>query len=792
MKTVPIGLQGWNKLTVSSCVTACDPGCNSNSYYSGSAYCSELLIGQELTRSLVDDNWWQSSINPRFSSLILLDVKPEGALLKYAGREIFVQVEHSVKLDNVPLDYAYAELYVRVQKTGEDVINSIYDVFTREQYEEIVKKADEGDRDAINHLAYLLFYGVPRLDIAQDMKRSHLLWKKAAELGQTEAIFAYGQDLYWDGGTIEEKKQALELYKKAADANNHKAIERLADMLYTGDEGLVEVDVDKAFEYYQKAYELGNMCAATSLGMCYYCGSGVKEDEKKAFTFFNERAFCSNSWASGWACYYLGRMYRLGVTQGEGEDRPIDKSRAFMYYRHAVECDIAAAMTEAGYMLFQGDGVRMDMDEAVQLWLKAAEKGEALAAYYLAMYYEDKETGNDPEKADYYQQLAADLGDEDAQREIELGLRVGEEPEKEIEEDMSSEPKEDYAALLVLTEDNPLEHARVIWRGFKANDYECTRRLRYVAFRANETKDVQTLTEILLNNGDSNDPLINDPLLDAVTTYDPLYKYNGMHSCMTNAMVRLYVDDIAFNDEKDEIEPISEAPKEDTVKWWYSWYQRNDCASMQRRIYDSALPYAYGGNGDAQYIVGNLLYYGAKEQYSTPAAVYIESDTKEARSWLEKAAENNIGKACAMMMDSFNEESERFTYYMHKGAELNEPRCLEAMHKMSARQGHEKEAFEQLKRLADTDDLSAMLQLAEYYRTGYGVKKDENEAFRLVMYVWNHSSITPYNDVYERAGNLLQRYYKEGVGTPIDPVKAMDICEIMDREEKRLDNLLSR
>ena len=129
---------------------------------------------------------------------------------------------------------------------------------------------------------------------------------------------------------------------------------------------------------------------------------------------------------------------------------------------------------------------------------------------------------------------------------------------------------------------------------------------------------------------------------------------------------------------------------------------------------------------------------------------------------------------------------------MHKGAELNEPRCLEAMHKMSARQGHEKDAFEQLKRLADTDDRSAMLQLAEYYRTGYGVEKDENEAFRLVMYVWNHSSITPYNDVYERAGNLLQRYYKEGVGTPIDPVKAMDICEIMDREEERLDDLLSR
>ncbi len=112
---VQAGLMEKTTITVTGYVTACDPGCNSISSYNGSKRLSELDHEQELT-GLIEDKWWRSSIRHRFDSLYLIEVRPDGVLLRYGKQEVFVLMERSRKLDQIPLDYAYGELYVSVQK----------------------------------------------------------------------------------------------------------------------------------------------------------------------------------------------------------------------------------------------------------------------------------------------------------------------------------------------------------------------------------------------------------------------------------------------------------------------------------------------------------------------------------------------------------------------------------------------------------------------------------------------------------------------------------------------------
>ena len=150
--SVPVGLLGWTTITVTGYVTACDPGCNHTSSYRGTKRLSELSLGQELT-DLVTDPWWRSSIRHRFDSLYLIEVRPDGALFRYGKQEVFVASEKSKKLEQIPLDYAYGELYVRVQKETGDFITSKHDIFSPEAYDAILKAAENGDAEAITHLA---------------------------------------------------------------------------------------------------------------------------------------------------------------------------------------------------------------------------------------------------------------------------------------------------------------------------------------------------------------------------------------------------------------------------------------------------------------------------------------------------------------------------------------------------------------------------------------------------------------------------------------------------------------
>lgn len=442
---VPVGLLGWTGISVTGYITACDPGCNHTSSYHGSKTLPELKPGDELT-AMIDDKWWHSSVGHKFAPLYLVEVRPDGALLRYGKQDIFVPSDGSKKLDEIPLDYAYGDLYVNVDKDpGADYMSSLYDIFTPEAYEAIVAAANKGDAEAINHLAYIRYYGVPRLGLDRNYAEAHRLWEKAAKMGHPKAIYCYATDFYYGDGVEEDQAKAFELFKKADQAGCEAVYLKLADIYLSGVEGVVEQDLDKALAYFTKAHELGYMNSGIYLGLMYYQGMGVEEDMEKAYKYFYPLTSCSGKWASGWADYYIGLFYEEGLAGLTPDDRT-----AFVYMEASAKLGNTMAMNKLAIMIGSGQGTAVDYDAAVNWWKKALEEGDADGAYYLAFYYAHDDGGNDPELAEKYQKIAAEMGHEMAQQEIEHGVLPG-----FLEDSDTDEPEDEPEDEPVEPEDEP-------------------------------------------------------------------------------------------------------------------------------------------------------------------------------------------------------------------------------------------------------------------------------------------------------------------------------------------------
>jgi len=104
------------KVTLWGYVVACDPGCNNMESYHGSIDTADIQPDQDLT-NIIENPWWRSSINYRFSKLTFVELREADALFRYGESEVVVPfgAEKAKQLEQVGLSYAYAELYVQVE-----------------------------------------------------------------------------------------------------------------------------------------------------------------------------------------------------------------------------------------------------------------------------------------------------------------------------------------------------------------------------------------------------------------------------------------------------------------------------------------------------------------------------------------------------------------------------------------------------------------------------------------------------------------------------------------------------
>lgn len=248
---------------------------------------------------------------------------------------------------------------------------------------------------------------------AKDYKTAMTQFESAAERGHDEAQYYIGLCYAKGFGVKKDMDKAFEWYNKAAEQGNAKAMLDLAVSCYMEGKG-VKKDEKKAYDLIEKAADKGEPDAMWILGEQYIAGikdpsdPGVKKAEKlwkKAFDIYRKRAQKGDTSA----------MCRVGRCYLRGRGVKQDKNEYVKWIRKAADSGDGAAMFKLGDLYYRGKDLPKDMDEAVEWYAKAAENGELSAMLKLGGLYERGDrVEKDPLEAIRWYALAAETGDETA------------------------------------------------------------------------------------------------------------------------------------------------------------------------------------------------------------------------------------------------------------------------------------------------------------------------------------------------------------------------------------------
>lgn len=164
-------------------------------------------------------------------------------------------------------------------------------------YYELMKKAEEGDLDAMFGVASYIIWGDPTSTVEPEMGERALKYYEAnADAGDGDSMLDLGA-MYLEGrGVPKDEKKAMEWYRKGAGAGAYRACRCLGNYykydtlddgtpVPTADEGRLQ----KAFEWFQRgAEEQHEENCLYELGDFYSYGICIPKDEKKAFELYQE------------------------------------------------------------------------------------------------------------------------------------------------------------------------------------------------------------------------------------------------------------------------------------------------------------------------------------------------------------------------------------------------------------------------------------------------------------------------------------------------------------------------
>lgn len=117
--------------------------------------------------------------------------------------------------------------------------------------------------------------------------------------------------------------------------------------------------------------------AQIELGLLYFRGRGVPEDDVAAFQWFSRAA----ALGSPEGMYHLANMYAFGHGIPKAEADPDE--RAAQFYFEAARRGHAPAQHSLGIFYLTGKGVQQDRPEAEKWFRRAAAQGHAEAQRFL-------------------------------------------------------------------------------------------------------------------------------------------------------------------------------------------------------------------------------------------------------------------------------------------------------------------------------------------------------------------------------------------------------------------------
>lgn len=222
----------------------------------------------------------------------------------------------------------------------------------------------------------------------KDIARSCELYRKAATLGETAAMYKIGVILL-NGllGVNRNAKDAIIWFNRAAqqaDEENPHALHELALLYEHPVAGALTQDDKIAFDLFSQAAQYGYAPSQFKLGTAYEYGNlTCPVDPRRSIAWYTRAAEKGHSEAelalSGW--YLTGSESVLKQSDSE----------AFLWARRAANQGQAKAEYAVGYYSEVGIGVKQDLELAKKWYMRAAQKGNQRASQRLA---ELKRLGN--------------------------------------------------------------------------------------------------------------------------------------------------------------------------------------------------------------------------------------------------------------------------------------------------------------------------------------------------------------------------------------------------------------
>lgn len=156
------------------------------------------------------------------------------------------------------------------------------------------KSAEMGNSEAMYFLGKWCQDGDKGLTV--DIQESFRWWKKAAEIGCSQAQCAIGDCYDFGKGAAEDKIEALKWYKRSASKDYIPAVYILGLCYYFGNG--IRKNKREALRYFRRAAKIEYAAAVCMIGEYYYYGYIVDEDEEEAAKYFKRAAELGNERAA--------------------------------------------------------------------------------------------------------------------------------------------------------------------------------------------------------------------------------------------------------------------------------------------------------------------------------------------------------------------------------------------------------------------------------------------------------------------------------------------------------------
>jgi TPR repeat protein len=192
----------------------------------------------------------------------------------------------------------------------------------------------------------------------------------------------------------------------------------LAD-LYGGGRGPVAKDPALARRYLARAYEVGHIPAAMTLGDIHYYGVDTPVDRKTALDWYMKAA----QFAHAPAAVAVAQMYDAGEVDGGP-----DHTKALAWYAQAANINHPQALYALALAFDRGQGVPANPQSALAFYKLAATQGEPAAQTAIGTYFYTGEGGlpHDAALARKWFELAATAGDPDGMFNLAAMMAKGE------------------------------------------------------------------------------------------------------------------------------------------------------------------------------------------------------------------------------------------------------------------------------------------------------------------------------------------------------------------------------